>query len=142
MALEIEARHAAQLHRHAQGDDAEPVAQEQRIGALEIERRHDAEQVELRRQPAGDAPEIGEAKARQGLILRRFIQQQHSPPVFLILLGDVIGDLGQRLGRRDADRDRNAGPLQHRGAQRAGVRFEARCAESLSTMPRKASSIE
>jgi hypothetical protein len=50
--------------------------------------------------------------------------------MFLILLRRVIGDFGERLGRRDADRHRNAGLLKHGGAQRAGVAFEAR-AETL-----------
>ena len=35
--------------------------------------------VEPRRQPAGDAPQIGQLEARQRLILRRFVEQQHTP---------------------------------------------------------------
>ncbi len=46
--------------------------------------------------------------------------------MFLILLRHVIGDFGERLGRRDADRHRNPGPLKHGGAQRPGMAFEAR----------------
>jgi hypothetical protein len=33
-----------------------------------------------------------------------------------VFLGDVVGGLGQRLGRSDADADWNAGPLLHRAA--------------------------
>jgi len=35
-----------------------------------------------------------------------------------VLLGMAVGELGERLGRADADRDGNAGPLPHAGAQR------------------------
>jgi len=35
--------HAAQFERQAHGDDAEPLADQPRISALEIERRRDAE---------------------------------------------------------------------------------------------------
>jgi hypothetical protein len=50
--------------------------------------------------------------------------------MFLILFRGVIGDFGERLGRRDADRHRNPRPLKHGGAQRAGMAFETR-AETL-----------
>ena len=124
--FETEARHAAQLERQAHGDDAETFADQPWIAALEIERRVDADRLQARRQPAGDAPQIGELEARQSRILRRLIEQQHHAAMFLILLRDVIGDLGQRLGRRNTDRHRNAGPLQHGGAQRPGMAFETR----------------
>ena len=38
----------------------------------------------------------------------------------------MIGDLREGFGRRDADRYRNAGPLQHGSAQRPGMAFETR----------------
>ena len=126
MALEIEARHAAELQHQALDHDAETLADEPRIGLLQRQRRRDAKQIELCRQAAGDAPEIGELQACERRILCCFFQQQHHAAVFLIPLRDVIGDLGERLGGRNADRDRNASPLPHRGAQRARVRFEAR----------------
>jgi hypothetical protein len=59
------------------------------------ERRRDAN----RRQPARDAPQIGELDAREGRVLRLLIEQQHRPAVFLILLRHVIGDFGEGLGR-------------------------------------------
>ena len=36
---------------------------------------------------------------REGRVLRFFIEQQHRPAVFLILLRHVIGDFGEGLGR-------------------------------------------
>jgi hypothetical protein len=43
IALEIEARHAAQFERQAHGDDAQTFADKPWIPTLEIERRRDAD---------------------------------------------------------------------------------------------------
>ena len=60
LTLETEARYAAQFERQAHGDDAQAFPDQPRIAALEIERRPDADRVQAFRQPAGDAPQIGE----------------------------------------------------------------------------------
>ena len=58
---------------------------------------------------------------------------------FGVFLGEAVGDLGQRLGRRDPDRDRNPGPLLDRAAQLARMRFKR---ASKPARLRNASSIE
>ena len=82
VALEIEARHSAQFQRQAHRDDAQTFADQPGIAALEIERRGDADRIQPGRQPAGNAPQIGELDARQGRVMRRLIEQQHRPPCF------------------------------------------------------------
>ena len=144
VALEIEARHAAEFQHQALDHDAETLADEPRVGLLQCQRRRDAEQIEPSRKAPGDTPEIGELHACECLILRRLIEQQHHAPVFLIPLCDVIGDLRERLAGRDADRDRNAGPLSAPSARslRAWASRSSSSWAPKPSMPRKASSIE
>ena len=91
---------------------------------LQRERRRDAERRQTRGQPARHAPQIGQLHRGQLGIDRRFVHQQKHAAGRRVLLGAAVRDLGERLGRRDADRDRNPGPLQHGPAQLAGMAFQ------------------
>jgi hypothetical protein len=56
-------------------------------------------------------------------------QQQTHAAAIGVLLGETVGDLGERLAGRDPDRYRNPGPLSHGAAQLAGMGFKA-CLEA------------
>jgi nucleotidyltransferase/DNA polymerase involved in DNA repair len=68
----------------------------------------------------------GDMSARVMEVLSQFTPDLEIYSVFLVFFRGVIGDLGKRFGRRNADRHRYAGPLQHGGAQRPGMTFELR----------------
>jgi hypothetical protein len=70
------------------------------------------------------APEVRQFEAAESVTLSLFADEKEDPAGGGVLLRQAIGDLGQRLRRRDSDRDRNPGPLLHRASQIARMRFE------------------
>jgi len=113
-----DAGNALQLAHRAFKRDAEPFADEARIRLLKCERRCDPDIRKPPRQPAGDAPDIGERQPAEFGIDRRVVEQHADAGTSLVFLGAIIGDLGKRLGGGDADGNRDAGPLQHALPQR------------------------
>jgi hypothetical protein len=55
---------------------------------LEIERRRNAQRRETRGQAPGDAPQIGQFHARQGGILRRFLEE-----AIITIIEEALGPL-------------------------------------------------
>jgi len=58
--------------------------------------------------------------------LRRFVEKATDPAGGGVLLRKAVRDLGERLRRRDPDRDRNPRPLLDRAPQLARMRLTPR----------------
>ena len=108
---------------------------EARLGVAQAERGGDPHLRQALCHTAGDAPKIGQLHFRKRRLLRCRRQQQGDPAGGRVLLRHAVRGLGERLGRRDPDRDGNTGPLQHGSAQRPRMALKP-------ASPRKASSIE
>ena len=78
------------------------------------------------RQAAGDAPQVRQFKARESFALRRFVEKTTDAGGCGVFFREAVRDLRERLRRRDPDRDRNSGPLQHRAPQLARMRLTPR----------------
>jgi len=122
--LKRDAGRALQLAYGALKRDAEPFADEARIGLFECERRRDAKLRKPPRQPAGNAPDVGERQPAEFGIDRRTVEHHADAGAGLVFLGAVIGDLGECLGGGDADGNRDAGPLQHALSEHTRMRFK------------------
>ena len=124
MPLEVEAGHAAQLEHHALDDDAEGPADDLGVSVAQFQRRRDADGPHALGEPSGDAPEVGQLHAAQRLFLGLAGQQHADAAGRGVALGRPVRDLGQRLGRGDADRYGDPRPLQHCRPEEARVRLE------------------
>src|ERR1700761_2475133 len=67
---------------------------------------------------------IREFELGDSVALRRLVEKA-ADARGRVLLREAVGDFGERLRRRDANRDRNARPLLDRAPQLARMRFEA-----------------
>ena len=115
--FETEAGDPAQFQHHAFEHDAETLADQAMIRVAQFERRRDADRPQPFGQAAGDAPQVGKFEAAESVPLSLFAEEKANPAGGGVLLRQAIGHLGQRLRRRNSDRDRNPGPLLHRASQ-------------------------
>lgn len=84
------------------------------VGLCQLQRGTDAHVVKPLGQAAADAPDVLHGQAGEDFITPAGVRQ-HPDPVGGVL-GQMVGNLGQRFGRPDAHRDGNSRPLEHRGA--------------------------
>lgn len=98
---------AAQLEYGLLDHDAERLADERRILLGQVPGGGHVHRAELGGQLAADAPHlVDRGEAQQFLLAGRIGEIDHAAAG--VLLGAPVGQLGEGLGRRDADADRNA----------------------------------
>lgn len=84
---------------------------------LQLQWVADAERGKARGEPTGDAPKIGQLEAGELGIDRLRRSEGEDAADGGILFRAADRDLRERLRGTDADRNRDAGPLQYRRAQ-------------------------
>ena len=111
--LERETRDAMQLKPDALTHDAEGFSNPSRLAVFQIAGRANASRCEAKGEPFADAPDVLAGNAGEQFIhVPHGFQIQHAAE-FGRFFGKAVGHLGQRLGRPDADGNRNPGPLPH-----------------------------
>lgn len=112
--LGLKAGDAAQFAGGLPDDDVELFAQGPGVGLGEVPGCLDALSVEVFGHAPTDAPDV--AGLQQAVAARWVAHIEHAAGLALPLLGAVVGELCQGLGRGDADADGDAGATQPPGA--------------------------
>ncbi len=123
--VERQAGDAAQFMYSAQSDDAEPGADPPIIRLAQGARSDDAATGELFGDGRPDPPDAVNRNAVQQPVPVRLGREVEDAVVGVTLLGQMVGEFGQRFRFGDADGDGQAGPAHDRGADLAPVGGEA-----------------
>ncbi|MNS84818.1 hypothetical protein D3C72_1186560 [compost metagenome] len=110
-----------QLLHGALDHHAIAAAQALGVGGDQVGHRLDALRLQLGRQPPANAPYLVHRGDRHQPGAALFITQINDATGCRPLLGCVVGELGQGLGRCNADSDGEAGPLLHPFADLAAI---------------------
>ena len=115
--LQVDARLAAQFVDDPLAHDGQRLPGELGIEGGDVCRGPAAESRELRLRSPADTPNVGEIDEREPFPARLVAGEVADPAQLRRGLGDLVGQLRQRLRRPDADAGGNARPRRHRRAQ-------------------------
>lgn len=112
--LQVEAGQPAQFLHQALSDHRHGLAHRSGVEVAHIRDALATQRLQLAGVRRADAPDVLGRDPRHPVTVLDRVGQVAHPTEFGHFLGDVVGELGQRLGRPNADAGRDAGPGPHR----------------------------